>query len=145
MILLVILALTALIFIGKKRRWDEFGVGLLIVFLCFFIAISMILCGCIANGRTLESKIEMYSQENVKIEEDISNLVEKYMRHESETFKLAKGESAIQLISLYPELKSDELVKQQINIYTENIEEIKFLKASKLNVSNYKFWLYLGK
>ncbi|EUJ24242.1 hypothetical protein MFLO_15683 [Listeria floridensis FSL S10-1187] len=55
-----------------------------------------------------------------KIEADIDATVNNFMKHENETFTDAKAESAMTLVSLYPELKSDTLVKEQIKIHTEN-------------------------
>ena len=48
-------------------------------------------------------------------------------------------------ISLYPELKSNELVAKQLEIYTANNEQIKKLKAEQANLSTSKWWLYFGR
>ena len=56
-----------------------------------------------------------------------------------------KPESAMQLITVYPDLKADELVKSQINVYIENNNKIKELKEEKINIPTAKWWLYFGK
>lgn len=98
----------------------------------------------VINGRTLDQKIEMYTEENEKIESQMSELVAQYMDYESSTLGDLKGESSIALISLYPELKADALVAKQTEIYIENNQKIKELKEKAINISNYKWWLYFG-
>lgn len=122
-------------------------------FCAIFIFFAILACiggiiGCsifIINGRTLDDKIKMYSDENRGIESQIDEVVTEYMKHESETFKDLKVESSITLVSMYPELKSDKLIKKQIDVYTKNNEKIKELKNEKINVRIYKWWLYFGK
>ena len=99
----------------------------------------------IVSGRQVDQKIEMYIEENKKIEEQINIAVEKYMTFESDTYKSLKGNSGITLVSLYPELKSDELIKIQIETYTSNNEIIKKLKLQKINIKTAKWWVYFGK
>lgn len=99
----------------------------------------------VIKGRTYEQKITMYQEENKKIESQVDVVVQKYMAHEDSTFKTAKNESAMTLVALYPELKSDSLVKEQIRIFNKNNEKIKSLKEDQIDVSTAKFWLYFGK
>ena len=87
----------------------------------------------------------MYQEENTNIEESMDLLVQKYMNYESDTYGNLKGESSITLVSLYPELKADTLVAQQLVIYVENNNKIKSLKEKQINISNYRWWLYFGK
>lgn len=111
-----------------------------------FAAIGgLVLLGFIINGRTLDKKIELYQTENAAIEESIDSLVEQYMKYESDTYGQLKGESSITLVSLYPELKADELVSQQCELYVSNNRKIIELQEQKIAISNYKFWLYFGK
>ena len=98
----------------------------------------------VVNGRVIDSKIAMYQEENKAIETQMDVLVDKYMDYESKTLGDLKGNSSITLVSLYPELKSDELVKQQIKVYTDNNDKIKLLKEEKINISIWKWWLYFG-
>ena len=114
--------------------------------ICMVFAIIMIISiFCVVNGRVIDSKIAMYQEENKNIETQMDILVEKYMDYESETFSELKSESSIALVSLYPELKADELVKSQVEVYTSNNKKIKELKENKINLSVWKWWLYFGK
>lgn len=110
---------------------------------CVIIA-AAVLCGNIVNGRVIDEKIAMCEAENAEIIESMNMLVSNYMEHEKSTFTELKGDSAITLVSLYPELKSDELVKMQIETYQNNVQEIKKMKMDKINISNCKWWLYFG-
>lgn len=87
----------------------------------------------------------MYTEQNEEIEQDVNVLVKNYMKYESDTYGLLKGESSISLVSLYPELKSDSLVEEQVSLYMENNRDIKRLKEKKINISTWKWWLYFGK
>ena len=109
-----------------------------------FLVLTIISGFKVVNGRVIDSKIAMYQEENKNIETQMDILVEKYMDYESETFRELKGESSITLVSLYPELKADELVKSQIEVYTSNNKTIKELKEKKINLSTWKWWLYFG-
>lgn len=117
-----------------------FGIGFIIscvAFICIAITVS--------SGKTISQRIEMYQEQNQKIEESITDLVENYMNYESNTFKNLSSDSAITLVSLYPELKSDTLVEQQCNLYMENNKKITELREEQINMTIYRWWLYFGK
>lgn len=99
----------------------------------------------VKSNDVIDDKIAMYQEENSIIEEQIAIVVSDYMEHESKVFDSAKVSSPVILAQLYPELKSDELVKSQIDIYIANNEKIKDLKLQKINDSVYRWWLYFGK
>ncbi len=91
-----------------------------------------------------DDKIEMYQEENAKIEFQIAECIEQYQQYETEIFTKVDPESAITLVALYPELKADTLVSKQIDVYIENNGIIKELKAEKINGDVYRWWLYFG-
>ena len=141
---LVTIILIVLLIWGIQNYKDEDFYYPIIIFLTISVIGCMILGGQLASGRILDEKITMYTEENQKIEEQIGTLVKEYMNYESNTYIETKSESALSLVSLYPELKADELVKQQISIHSQNNSTIKSLREKKLNMSVYKFWLYFG-
>lgn len=115
----------------------------------FLFALSVI-CACVmlfsvTKGRNIDARIELYTEENTKIENQMSELVSQYMEYEKTTFGELKADSAISLVSLYPELKADTLVQKQVDVYLSNTERIRELKETKINLSNLKWWLYFGK
>ncbi len=100
----------------------------------------------VATESIIDSKIEMYQEENSNIEQDIDKIVEEYLKHEHDTLSdLKTEESSITLVTLFPELKSDTLVQQQIEIYVANNAKIKSLKEEKINLAKIKWILYFGK
>lgn len=126
--------------------WDDEDLALApgALFLIFTI-LTIIFTFSVVGGRVIDSKIEMYMEENENIEADLNLLVEQYMKYESDTYGELKNESGITLISLYPELKADVLVTKQIEVYIANNEKIKELKENKIDLSVNKWWLYFGK
>jgi hypothetical protein len=95
-------------------------------------------------GVTADERITMYQEENTRIEEQIAEIVTQYQQYEKDIFTEVQPDSAMTLISLYPELKSDSLVASQIEIYVKNNEKIKSLKEESINNSVYRWWLYFG-
>jgi hypothetical protein len=144
--MIITLLILSILFLGFAL-WidiDVFKTGALTVFLLLLIPL-VFLTGAIVNGRVIDDKIAMYEEENASIEQAIDDLVTEYMKHETDTFNDLKGNDSMILVSLYPELKSDELVKMQIETYQSNNQKIKDLRESKINISNYKWWLFFGK
>lgn len=94
----------------------------------------------------IPAQIAMYEEENTLIEEKVSNTVTKYMEYEKDiVIEVSPDDDAFTLVSLYPELGSDVLVSNEIEVYVNNNNKIKELKSEALNISNYKFWLYFGR
>lgn len=117
-----------------------------------FCIVVMIICligicinfSIIAKSHIIDEKIILYEENNSQIESDLDVLVKSYMEYESGTLAQFKSESATTLINMFPELKADTLVQQQLNTYTENNKIIRELKEKKLEVSIAKWWIYFG-
>lgn len=106
---------------------------------------GMLICfGMIGESKIIDNKISMYQEENKNIEKQIDTLVKQYMDYEGNTLKEFSSESSITLVTMYPDLKSDELVKTQIETYTNNNNKIKELKEKKLDYKLAKWWIYFG-
>ena len=142
--LIVLLILSILLFVWLCCECDEIG-GFAVIFPLLCIVFLIINISLIIDGRVIDDQIALYTEENAKIETAIDELVTEYMEFESNTFIELKNDSSITLVSLYPELKSDELVKAQIETYQANNSEIKRLKEKKLKITTYKWWVYFGK
>lgn len=93
----------------------------------------------------IDQKIEIYQQENQYIETVVAEAVKNYQEYEKQTFTSLQPNEIMVAISLYPELKSNELVAKQLEIYASNNEEIKKLKSQKADIITSKWWLYFGK
>ena len=108
-----------------------------------FIALIILLVN-VSGLKTIDTKIEMYQTENANIESQIAECIEGYQKYETEIFTEVAPDSAMTLVTLYPELKSDELVKKQIEVYITNNEKIKGLKEKKIMGDIYRWWVYFG-
>lgn len=137
----------ASVFRSTTTQREDIGIGLTtagaIVGIITLIAIIVLAVG-VSEVSIIDDKIAMYQEENTKIEEQVATAVQGFQDHESKVFEEASAESAITLVSLYPELKSDTLVQSQIEIYVENNEKIKELKEQKIDGDVYRWWLYFG-
>ncbi len=124
--------------------WDGF-IELIIVSAIIFNASQ------ICQLKISDKKIEMYEEENNNIQNSISQIVESYKNYEQNTYSESlknidtNNTDIIVLTQLYPELKSNEMVNKQIDIYQENNNKIKDLKEERINNEIAKWWLYFGK
>lgn len=125
-------------------EWCEVsgGIGFLFSIIAF---IAIIILGIhVKSISVIDDRIDMYEEENARIEQQIADVVEEYQKYETDIFMEVSPESAVTMVSLYPELKSDSLVQAQIEVYVENNKTIKYLKDKQINGDVYRWWLYFG-
>lgn len=152
MLILLFVIFTVLLILGSVFI-DEYDHEFLQTAVQVFAAVGMVVvvilfAGCVfdlSETMVIDDKIAMYTEENQKIESQIDLIVREYMDYESNTFTELKSDSSIMLVSLFPELKADELVQVQIATYQANNAKLKELKETKINTRVYKWWLYFGK
>lgn len=138
-----ILAVVTAIAFGDSCDYDWIpGLMVILTVICFMAGI--VLGVNVSLGSTLQDRIDMYAEENEHIENDIAVMVEQYMSYEGQVMDKASGESALTLVNLYPDLKTSELVNQQIQIHTDNNTKIKELREKQINLDVMKWWLYFG-
>lgn len=144
--MIVLLIIISIIGFVISCAIDEDGIIVSFFLMCFVVSfvVGIFLGIAVSNGRTIDEKILMYQEENTKIEKQIDTLVSNYMDYESDAYEKFKSESSITLVSMYPELKSDKLVEEQISVYEENNKKIRELKEDKINLKVKKWWLYFG-
>ena len=143
---LAVAGLVTGIIIYIKRDVDVgcvINIGSIIAMVVFSIAALCVGMG-ISDKVYVDDKIELYQSENSRIESEISEIIENYKDFEKDTFTELKGKDVTTLITMYPELKSDKLVKKQIDIYNSNKQKIVALKEDKINIKPLKWWLYFG-
>ena len=153
--ILVILVLGILMAVGGTILYwkldgdkDAIGTSLQIiggVIIAISTIISIILLISVITRTGIDKKIAMYEEENTKIEQQIADVVTQYQEYEAGIFTEVSPESAMTLVALYPELKSDTLVQSQIEVYADNNKQIKELKCKAINASVLRWWLYFGK
>ena len=119
-------------------------VGMVIGYIVENIIIFCIICLCfdISKAKVIDKKIKMFQEENKLIEEQVTTVVNSYKDYEKEVISNT-GQMTTILIK-FPELKSNELVKKQIDVYLKNNDKIKSLKEEKIDYQVSKWWLYFG-
>lgn len=145
--------------IGKDYRDEKdsaIAFGILTILLGGMIELIVVLfiitnATKVSKISIMDSKIAMYEEENNNIQKSVSEIVENYMNYESNTYASSiekidlKNLDVIMATQIYPDLKANGLVMQQINVYTENSNKIKQVKEEKLDYQCAKWWLYFGK
>lgn len=142
--LIVLIVISIIGFIYNAMNDDEIA-NVYFLGLVIKVVIMAILIGYIVNGRVIDQKIQLIETKNEEIEQKVEKAVKTYMEYENKTFTELKGDSFITFITLYPELKSDEMIMREIDLYQKNINDITSLKKDKINISNFKWWVYFGK
>ena len=147
------LILLSVIFVGltviflKIISDDDLSIiGVALFGICSFICIiaMLIVGGNLVSGNVIQDKIEMYKSENAEIDSQICEIVEGYKTYEKETFKKISNKSANVLVELYPDLKTNELVQKQMEIYMSNKNKIVSLREDLINQKPLRWWLYFG-
>ena len=144
----VALVATIIFTIINEKSYSDWPVGGLLVSVPILIIafIAVLVLGIdISKARVVNDKIAMYQEENEHIEEQIRVVVDEYMQYESDTFDKIRGEGdPITYVTLFPELKSNDLVAKQIEIYQENNRQIKELRCEKLDLKVKAWWVCFG-
>ena len=151
--ILLIFGICILMIVGgfildKKTGADSdlcFGISGIGMVVGFFALVGLIIVGVnVKSLSVIDDRIVMYEEENARIEQQIADVVEQYQKYETDIFREVAPESAVTMVSLYPELKSDSLVQAQIEVYTENNKTIRDLRDKQIKGNVYRWWLYFG-
>ena len=108
------------------------------------IGIAFMIQGLLGYS-VIDDKISILEEENRAIEARVESAVQQYQDYETGIFTDSSqdvGSDVLVLIERYPELKSDKLFKQQIDLYVKNHNEIKQLKLKQTNKYILEFWLF---
>lgn len=151
--ILLIFGICILMIVGgfilyDKLDFDEdVSIGLSVVGVLFggISLVAIIVLGIdVKSLSVIDDRIAMYEEENTRIEQQVADVVEQYQKYETDIFREVAPESAVTMVSLYPELKSDSLVQAQIEVYTENNKTIRDLRDKQIKGNVYRWWLYFG-
>lgn len=122
---------------------DVLGVVLILVNFIPLVVLGLLLSNLYEN-QGVDQKIKMYETQNQQLERKIDVAVKSYMNHEKDTYKEFKAGDGMALITTYPELRSNELVKEQMNTYQSNNRKIAKLKEKEIDCDVTKWWVYFG-
>ena len=100
----------------------------------------------ISSSHSINSKIEIYEEENAKIYSYLKETVEKYYKDEPSynIFSTDTPEGCISILSDITELSNNDVVIIQSREYLSNKREILSLKEKKADLSTTKWLLYFG-
>lgn len=135
----------------NKRNFCEDHLGITMGCIFSWIAVFGLLIGIafmiqgLLSYSVIDDKISILEEENRAIEARVESAVQQYQDYETGIFTDSSqdvGSDVLVLIERYPELKSDELCKQQIDLYVKNHNEIKQLKLKQTNKYILEFWLF---
>ena len=151
LVLGIILTTIGIIIAVKEDDWERGTVlislisgisGISIIFaslLAFFMCLAPI-----TSQKAIDDKIAFYEEENQRIENSITIVVEKYLQHEEIVYDNLSVDDVNAYLVVYPELRSNDIISKQIDILTSNSEKLKELKSERADISTYKFWVYFG-
>lgn len=122
---------------------DVLGVVLILVNFIPLAVLGLLLSN-LYEDQGVDQKIKMYETQNQQLERKIDVTVKSYMNHEKDTYKEFKAGDGMALITTYPELRSNELVKEQMNTYQSNNRKIEKLKEKEIDCNVTKWWVYFG-
>ena len=155
MLIIIISICVALLFlacfIGDRVDEDslvfKFCVGSVAVsgaigIICLLMTVVSI--GKVVGSSAIDEQINLYEDANVQIEEHINSAVDEYKAYENDTLEKFDGSNGTEIISVYPELKTNELIQEQMDIYYQNQTTILELKSEKIGMKPWKWWLYFG-
>ena len=124
-----------------------FALTIVSLIISFFLLVTVIEdIGRLATAHTIDESIEMYEEENSRIEELVAVTVREYLDHEDKTYQdmIVSNENAVVVAQAYPELQSNTLVQQQIEVYIQNNQKIKELRQEKIDLAMVRWNLYFG-
>lgn len=122
---------------------DVLGVVLILVNFIPLAVLGLLLSN-LYEDQGVDQKIKIYETQNQQLERKIDVTVKSYMNHEKDTYKEFKAGDGMALITTYPELRSNELVKEQMNTYQSNNRKIAKLKEKEIDCNVTKWWVYFG-
>lgn len=94
---------------------------------------------------TSKERLEVLTQYNDEIIHDLEPMVNRYLDYEKSTYSdLKLNANTLLALSVYPEIKSNQFIMKQIDVYLKNQEAIKKIKLSIANLKSYKFWIFMN-
>lgn len=145
--ILVIVGLTILGFVKDDNDvWCGVSAGIV---LSSFVVVGLLVAVLVGihninTDKRIDAKIQLYTEENARIELMVTDAVETYLEHEYNIYDSLQGENIQTLLVAYPEINSNELVQKQIEIFVENNNQIKKLREKKADLISWKFLVYFG-
>lgn len=144
-VLLIVIPLILYVIISDKKISEclDYTLGTLVIigiFVTFGFGTAALYHGYqyAKINTTIDEKIKIYTEQNKEIESKVAVVVDNYLNHEKDTYTNLKNESKITLATMYPDLKSNTLVQEQIKLYNENNKKLTKCKLQKTKATFYR-------
>ena len=142
----IIFIISLIVFIYAYRACDTYLAAAISVITLigmiitgFIIIVSAVIFG---HGIGLSEKIKTYEEGKTRIEKEMGTMVNAYMEYEKNNVKRISDKEAVSYVTVIPELKASELVKQEMALYADYDKKVMSLKESQADVKFAKFMLY---
>lgn len=146
MVSIIFIALTALFIFLVWQEYDDVLaeiIGTIVLTGMIISGITIIVSICsIGKGITATDKIKFYEQGKVRIEKEMGTMVNAYMDYEKDNVKRISDKEAVSYVTVIPELKASELVKQEMTLYADYDKKIMKLNEDLADAKFAKFLLY---
>lgn len=128
--------------------FDDESWATILVWLCFLafivlVSFFVVLASYIGDSYA-DERIEIVKTKNTEIEGEIQVAVKNYLEHEGKTYADITPDEALAYAIAYPELASNELVKEQIATYKSNREQVLQYEQQKIDKKVKAWWLWFG-
>ena len=128
---------------------DEVGLGLFGIGAFISLIFGIVLCCVIQSRHSIiynnPRQIEVLEENNKELLAELEPVIEKYLNYESGTLTNLKVNSdTLIAYSVYPELKGNEFVMEQVKIIKSNNREIIKKKLELASLENYRIRLFMG-
>lgn len=153
LILLLVITIIGVVVCGivackNSDYGDEEGRAMAVVASCF-LAIIVLISFFVVLGKYIDDsyaneRIEIVKAKNAEIEQEIQVAVKSYLEHEGKTYADMTPDEALAYAVAYPELASNELVKEQIATYKSNREQVLQYEQRKIDKKVKAWWLWFG-
>lgn len=148
LVLGIILTSIGIIIAVREDDWDRGTVLISLLSgipIILFSLIAFLIClEPITSRKAIDNKIAFYEEENQRIENSITIIVEKYLQHEEIVYDNLSVDDVNAYLVVYPELRSNNIISKQIDVLTSNSEKLKELKSERADISTYRWWVYFG-
>lgn len=143
---IIFIVSTALLIFLVAQEYDNLisvvlGVVAIVVMFSSSVAILWAVLR-VGNGITATDKIKSYEEGKVRIEKEMGTMVNAYMDYEKDNVKRVSDKDAVSYVTVIPELKSSDLVKQEMALYADYDKRIMKLKEKQADTKLAKFILY---
>ena len=131
-VIFIILAIVCAVVSKSSYEEENWMIGSV---LCAFMALALLVGGGAVLGNIVDcgytnERIAVIENKNKEVESGIQTMVKNYLEHEGTTYKAMTPEEAVAYATAYPELASNELVKEQIATYKSNRGKIRSSSSS---------------